>query len=200
MNPLPDQAYRHLFKAMPGKVLVLRAGSLEIVAVTDAYLQATMTREADIIGKTVFEVFPDDPNDPDAQGVKNLLASLERVQSLKLTDVVGLLRYPVRRPDGQFEERFWSPVNSPVLNDTGELDFIIHRVEDVTPVVQESDLAFTSSTAHSSDPAALRDILLRSQELRQALSKVQEHETRKRTAERLLSLGAWEHINRLILV
>ena len=33
---------------------------------------------------------------------------------------------------GGFEERYWSPVNSPVPGRTGEVAYIIHRVEDVT--------------------------------------------------------------------
>jgi light-regulated signal transduction histidine kinase (bacteriophytochrome) len=48
----------------------------------------------------------------------------------------------VRRPDGVFEERFWSPVNSPVVDADGKLEYIIHRVEDVTAFVrrkQESE-------------------------------------------------------------
>jgi len=44
-------------------------------------------------------------------------------------------KYDIRRPDsegGGFEERYWSPVNSPVLGSNGELAYIIHCVEDVT--------------------------------------------------------------------
>lgn len=42
----------------------------------DAYLQATMTDRADIVGRRLFEVFPDDPA---ADGVRNVRASLDRV-------------------------------------------------------------------------------------------------------------------------
>jgi PAS domain S-box-containing protein len=37
---------------------------------------------------------------------------------------------------GGFEERYWSPVNSPVLGADNEVAYIIHRVEDVTHFVQ----------------------------------------------------------------
>jgi PAS domain S-box-containing protein len=139
VSELADPIYKRLFKASPGKILVLRPHSFEIVSVTDAYLEATMTRENDIIGKTLFEVFPDNPDDPLAEGVRKLLASLQRVQSMKTTDIAGVVRYPVRRPDGSVEERDWSPVNSPVLNEVGDIEFIMHRVEDVTAIVQERD-------------------------------------------------------------
>lgn len=193
MSQLPDQAYRRLFKASPGNILVLRPGNLEIVAVTDAYLRATMTQESQVLGKTLFEVFPDDPEDPQAEGVANLQASLERVQSLKTADILGILRYPVRRPDGSYEERFWTPVNTPVFDDAGEIEFIMHRVEDVTTIVQNSAEQTGRLSPRASDHFAVHDIILRSQELRQALSKLQEYEARMRTAERLLNLGAWEY-------
>jgi len=192
MSELTDQAYRRLFKAAPGKILVVRPHSFEIVAVTDAYLEATMTRESDIVGKTLFEVFPDDPDDERAEGTRRLLASLERVQTLKTTDIVGVLRYPVRRPDGHFEERFWSPVNSPVLNDVGDVEFIMHRAEDITAIVQEIDELSEEVLDDPRDAVAIQEIILRSQDLRQALSKLQEYEARMRTAERLLNLGAWQ--------
>ncbi len=41
----------------------------------------------------------------------------------------------IRRPEaegGGFEERYWCPVNSPVIGPGGEVIYIIHRVEDVT--------------------------------------------------------------------
>ena len=34
--------------------------------------------------------------------------------------------------DGEFEERYWSPINSPVIGDAGRIEYIIHRLEDVT--------------------------------------------------------------------
>lgn len=193
MSGLDDRVYRRLFKASPGKILVLCPIDYEIVAVTNDYLKATMTRESDILGKTLFEVFPDNPEDPLAEGEANLLASLERVRSLKKEDIVGMLRYPVRGPDGRFEERFWSPVNSPVLDDAGNIEFIMHRVEDITAIVKEGQDRYISKPDSPHDPLALQDIILRSRELRQTLSKLQEYEARMRTAERLLNLGAWEY-------
>ena len=41
-------------------------------------------------------------------------------------------RYDIRRRDGAWEERYWQPVNFPVLDENGELVFIVHNVEDVT--------------------------------------------------------------------
>lgn len=190
MTQTGDALYQRLFRASPGKILVLRPENFEIIAVTDEYLRATMTREGDLVGKTVFEVFPDDPDDLSADGVKALSTSLQRVLAMKSPDIMGVQRYPIRLPSGKYEERFWSPVNSPVLDDAGAVEYIMHRVEDVTDIVQEED---TESLSATDNRLALQDIVVRSRELRQALSKLQEHEARMRTAERLLRLGTWEY-------
>jgi len=130
--------FRLLFESAPGLYLVL-APDLTIVAVSDAYLKATMTRRAAILGRGIFDVFPDNPDDPGATGVANLQASLERVIRYRRPDTMAVQKYDIRKPrsqGGEFEERYWSPVNSPVLGRGGKLRYIIHRVEDVTQSVR----------------------------------------------------------------
>jgi signal transduction histidine kinase len=132
----PD--FRKLFESAPGLYLVLTP-DLTIVAVSDAYLRATMTRREEILGRGLFDVFPDNPDDPEATGVKNLSASLNRVLQNRVPDAMPVQKYDVRRPaaeGGQFEERYWSPVNSPVFGEGGRVAYIIHRVEDVTDFVR----------------------------------------------------------------
>jgi len=120
-----------LFESLPGLYLVLTPDFV-IVAVSDAYLKATMTTREGIMGRGIFEVFPDNPDDPGATGESNLRASLSRVRQLGAADTMAIQKYDVRRPDGTFEERYWSPINSPVLGPARQVEFIVHRVEDVT--------------------------------------------------------------------
>jgi anti-sigma regulatory factor (Ser/Thr protein kinase) len=71
--------------------------------------------------------------------VRNFRASLERVLRHRVPDAMAVQKYDIRRPaieGGGFEERYWSPVNSPVLGPDGEVAYIIHRVEDVTEFVR----------------------------------------------------------------
>jgi signal transduction histidine kinase len=132
----PD--FRALFEGAPGLYLVLTPG-LRIVGVTDAYARATMTRREDILGRGLFEVFPDNPDDPAATGTANLRASLDRVLRNRTPDVMAVQKYDIRRPEaegGGFEERYWSPLNSPVLGPSGDVRYIVHQVEDVTEFVR----------------------------------------------------------------
>lgn len=128
--------FRALFESLPGLYLVL-APDLRIVAVSDAYLRATLTRREEILGRGLFEVFPDNPDDPAADGVRNLRASLDRVRQTGSTDTMAIQKYAVRRPDGSFEERYWSPINSPVRGADGQIEYLIHRVEDVTDFMRQ---------------------------------------------------------------
>jgi len=127
--------FRALFESVPGLYLVLKP-DLTIVAVSDAYLKATMTKRDGIIGRALFDVFPDNPQEPGATGVSNLRASLDRVRETKTADTMAIQKYDVRRPDGVFEERYWSPVNSPVIGADGAVEYLVHRVEDVTDFVK----------------------------------------------------------------
>ncbi len=127
--------FRLLFESAPGLYLVLLP-DLTIHAVSDAYAEATMTKREDITGKHLFGVFPDNPNDGSADGVSNLRASLNYVLKNKAPHSMAVQKYDIRRPDGSFEERYWSPHNKPVLNAKGAVIYIIHRVEDVTDFVR----------------------------------------------------------------
>jgi PAS domain S-box-containing protein len=87
----------------------------------------------------VFDVFPDDPEDPESTGARNLRASFERVLANKVPDFMPVQRYPIRRPahlGRGFEERWWSPINSPVFGENGEVAYILHRIADVTEIVR----------------------------------------------------------------
>lgn len=132
----PD--FRRLFEASPSPMLVLSPG-FHIDAVNEAYLQATMTTRQGILGRPLFEVFPDNPEVPFLDGTRNLRASLERVIQSRVPDTMAVQRYDIRRPEsagGGFEERYWSPLNVPVFDEHGKVAWIVHRVEDVTELVR----------------------------------------------------------------
>ena len=140
MAPLPnctnigEGGFRALFDAVPTPLLVLDP-ELTIVFANAAYARATLIQPEAVIGRHLFDIFPDNPDDPAADGVRNLRASLARVLDNRLPDAMAVQKYDIRRPDGNFEERHWSPVNVPVLGGDGRVRWIIHRVEDVSALV-----------------------------------------------------------------
>ena len=129
--------YRAIVEGLPGLFLILDP-ELTIVGVSDAYARATMTRREEMVGKGLFEVFPDNPDDPTADGVHNLRASLQRVLKSAAPDTMAVQKYDVRKPEeegGGFEERYWTPTNVPVLGKDGRVRYIIHKAEDVTEFI-----------------------------------------------------------------
>lgn len=157
------------------------------MAASDAYLRATMTERADIMGRRLFEVFPDNPQYPGADGVRNLSASLARVKENLRSDVMAAQFYPIRRPTeagGGFEDRWWSPINSPVLGPHGELTYIIHRVEDVTAFVQaheaQGQLTEGMQVLETRTQQMEADIVMRARELQLVNEQLRKSEERLR--------------------
>jgi len=151
--------FRLLFQSAPGCCLVLTP-DLTIVAVSDAYLRATMTARDAILGRALFDVFPDNPDEPSATGVANMRASLTHVLTEKHPHEMAVQKYDIRRPASQgggFEERHWSPVNYPALSSDGRVAYIIHCVEDVTDMVR-------LTRKESEHNTALRELTVRSEE------------------------------------
>ncbi|MBV9527671.1 PAS domain S-box protein [Sphingomonas sp.] len=128
--------FRALFEAAPTPFVVVAPPEWTIVAANDARLRITGSTRAQEIGRKLFDLYPDDPDDPEADGVRNLTKSLERVVATGATDIMPVQRYPVRDASGRFVERWWTPINSPVVGSDGKVALVIHRVEEVTELVR----------------------------------------------------------------
>ena len=136
-NPTPLD-FEAIFSATSSSYLMLDA-SLTIVGVNDSYLRATGRTREGIMGRHVFDAFPINPSEPGESGVPRLQRSFERVLETHVVDHVGVFRFDIPTgddPSNAFETRYWSPVNSPVLNRNGELTHIIHQAIDVTEQVK----------------------------------------------------------------
>lgn len=123
-------------KAREPYMLLDPGPGLRIVDVNDAYAAVTMIAREAVVGKGLFDVFPDNPDDSSADGVNNLFASLCIVAETGEAHVMAIQRYDVRDEDGVFIERYWQPVNTPVFDRDGHLRYILHHVEDVSEVCQ----------------------------------------------------------------
>lgn len=189
--------FQTLFESIPGLYLVY---SLEFVIVggSDAYFRATKTKREEVVGRPLFEVFPDNPDEPNANGVQNLRASLSSVLKHRLPHRMAVQKYNIRRPSsegGGFEERYWTLSNSPVFDENGEMTHIIHQAEDVTEFVQvqqqrDEQRQLNQSLQIRTEQMEM-EISDRAQELKQVNEQLQASEQQLQLILKTSKLGSW---------
>lgn len=140
-----------VFAAVPVQLVVFDR-AFRIVDATDAYLAVAGRPREELVGRLVFDAFPDPPDDPESDGVGRLRASLERVLERGVPDTMELQKYNVQDPvTGVWHERWWEPLNVPVHGLDGEITHVIQRVEEVTEqVLRERREAQNARTLRSS--------------------------------------------------
>ncbi|MFJ2093247.1 PP2C family protein-serine/threonine phosphatase [Streptomyces sp. NPDC087901] len=133
----PQIDYAAVFHALPGMVALLTPDLLYADANDDFLRLAGRTREQ-LLGRYIFDVFPENPNNRAAAGMRETRASMLRAVATGERDTMALLRYDIEdaeRP-GRWVEHFWSPINAPVLDPEGHVVLIVHRVEEVTELIR----------------------------------------------------------------
>ncbi len=104
---------------------------LRYVAANDAYVRVTGTRLEALIGRFVFELFPNDPADPDHDRWRLVRESIERAIRSGETDVLAVP--PYRVPDGVAATgRCWRASHTPILDAGGQVAFVLQHTTDVT--------------------------------------------------------------------
>ncbi|MFB7328352.1 PP2C family protein-serine/threonine phosphatase [Streptomyces sp. NPDC056190] len=177
----PPIDYQALFAATPSPYLVL-GPDLVIVDANEAYCRAAHRLREDLVGQYLFDAFPDNPADPSADGVRNLSASLHRVLRSSEPDTMAVQKYDIPVPDspGLFEQRWWSPVNTPVLGPDGQVAWIIHRVEDVSEFVLSQTGRLQPGQALNERQAMETELYARARELQQANEQLRQAHARER--------------------
>lgn len=142
MKQIIADKYR-VFDNIPDSYLIIDK-EFNILNASNSYLAATYTSREEIVGKNVFSAFPDNPELQNANGTSNLRNSLLQVIKTKKPHAMNVQRYDVKKPSssgGSFEQKYWIPTNVPVFDEYGDIDFIIHKVLDVTEeIIKNEDL------------------------------------------------------------
>jgi PAS domain-containing protein len=145
----PQVDYSALYRQLPVPVLALTPEFL-IADANEAYMEAMGRTHEDLLGRDVFDAFPDNPSDPGATGVRNAIASLRRVLATGRSDAVEFQKYDVEIPGspGQFARRYWSVVNAPVFGPDGRVALIAHCLEEVTERMRRFMSALAADPEH----------------------------------------------------
>jgi len=134
VEPRGVALFRSAFDSWPTPGLLLDA-QLVIVAANRSYLRMLARSEEDLVGRHVFDVFPD----AEGQGEENPLGvSMRTALRTGRPDRLPLLSYPVAEA-GEAVERWWSVVNIPLAEENGHPVGLLNAVEDLTEMVAEQD-------------------------------------------------------------
>ncbi|WP_237405132.1 PP2C family protein-serine/threonine phosphatase [Actinacidiphila reveromycinica] len=182
--------YAALFAAMPAACIVLDR-ELTILALNDAYTEATGRTAADLVGLRFFDAYPPDPGDPASRGAEVQRRSLETALASGRTNILLLHRFTIPRADRpeHFAPRWWNVVNRPVRGPGGQVELLIHQVDDVTEYVRAergADDAAGSGAGQEPGPrtddvvveAPRAELFTRARELQRANARLQESAVR----------------------
>lgn len=130
-----------LFESLPGLFLILDI-NFNVIAATDAYLATTLTKREEIVGKNVFDVFPENPKDPNTSR-QRLTESLNLAVSSKEPNKMPTIKYDIQNDNNEFVERWWNVYNVPVV-ENGNVTFIINSVVEVSDIINLRRFTITS--------------------------------------------------------
>jgi PAS domain S-box-containing protein len=134
--------YRNVLEAMPGNCVILKADppKFTVIAVTDDFVEKVCLPRELLYGNGLMDRFPINPDSNDISGEINVRNSLNEVIRNKKSHQLMAQRYDLPKSDGSFIKKYWQATNKPVLNDNGEVAFIIHNVVDITEKVKANQL------------------------------------------------------------
>jgi PAS domain S-box-containing protein len=126
--------YACVFKNTVVAILVMAADDVyTMIEVNDAYLAATNTTREELIGKSVFSVFPGNPTDEVSKNIERTIYSFQQAISTKKPHTMSNYRYDIPiRGTNEFEERYWTTTNTPILDENDEVKYFIHSPANVT--------------------------------------------------------------------
>lgn len=132
--------YHALFEKLPERYVVFEPNSPEfkMIGASDQYLGVTGKQRAEVIGKPLFEVFPDTSERAAKTGKGELQQSLENVIATNEPDSTGVIRYDLANAAGEMEVRYWQATHYPVFED-GKCVAIVQSTADITDLVNSNE-------------------------------------------------------------
>ncbi|MEO6905298.1 MAG: PAS domain-containing protein [Ginsengibacter sp.] len=123
-----------IFKATPLPMLVLLpdAPHFTIVDANVAFLEMKILIEQDIRNKSIFEVFHERNQHKNVVEISDLCRSLKAVVSSRMADKMSVQKFEIEVENNQSGKFYFESENIPILDEAGEVEYIVHTLVDVT--------------------------------------------------------------------
>lgn len=129
----PD--YIKIFTSSPDLYLLLST-DLNILGVTDALLKVLNKNREQVEGHHVLDLFSKQEKNTFSYSQEEWTESIQHMTHHKAPHEMDLQRLEVETQEGSFQETYWRPTNTPVLDDRENVLYIIHRVENITETIR----------------------------------------------------------------
>lgn len=128
-----DINYQRVFRSLPDTDVLL-SSDLVVIDATDVYLESTSKQRDKIVGKGLFDNFPESEG---SEGAERLQKNIKLAISTGKTQVFPTFRYDILDKNGNMEKRFWRTISVPIRYNENRI-YVLHRLSDVSGEVSEN--------------------------------------------------------------
>jgi two-component system sensor histidine kinase VicK len=143
VNDFADEFYINeqfqTFFAGSANSMVIKANAphFTILAVSDSFLASTHRKREELIGNSLFEVYPG--SNQDAAEMMSSYEMFEKAISTKKRVDYPTFRYEILNPaSGQMEVQYWSNYNEPILDENGQVAYLLNTTTNITKLFSET--------------------------------------------------------------
>lgn len=112
-------------------IMVVLSADYTIEAASRGFLKATLNGGKNIKGLNIFDVFPEIGEHIEQVLINSLRVSLDKVLKEKKIDTTPVVRFDIPSGD-EFDNRYWKAINTPILDDNNDVQYINQVYVDVT--------------------------------------------------------------------
>lgn len=126
-----------LINSLPDRYLIIKADApvFTLLAATDSYLEMTMQTRENLVGRPLFEVFPENPEVDEAHSAQNdLRTAIETCATTGEPNEMEIFRYDVADKNGVYRERWWKVTHTAIRDGEGIIVAVLNRPEDITEI------------------------------------------------------------------
>jgi signal transduction histidine kinase/PAS domain-containing protein len=126
--------YKNLFQSLTAAYIVFDVDdpNFTILEENEAHAAIAMQKRNNVVGRSLFDVFPDLSEKYKTTGVSDLLESIRKVIRTGEHDILPTLHYDLLDPNGQPTQMYWHVSHHPVLDEQGKVVGVYQATTDIT--------------------------------------------------------------------